>query len=143
MEYTPEQYKTLMKLVYLGNWMVNGIKISGDHIQKFNETEQQIFFDAKNFGCGTLVEYDENVKKYFPTQEFEEDKEVIKAQQDYNDEIFWAELIERMAQRDFISQYGVEGIKAMGEREQKEKLSEHTKRYVDEFEKNDLSRIKI
>lgn len=141
--YTPQQYEALMKLVYLGNWMINGIKISDEHVKKFNDIEQQIFSKAEEAGCGSLVEYDKSFKKYFPTQELEEDKEIASSQKEYNNEIFWAELIERLAQRDFVVQYGVEAIKTMGEREQKEKFSECVKRYVDEFEKNELKNIFI
>ncbi len=42
-----------------------------------------------------------------------------------------------------MAQYGMEAIKTMKEREQKEKFSEHVKRYVDEFEKNELTNIRI
>jgi hypothetical protein len=143
LKYTSEEYTTLMKLVYLGNWMMNGIKISEEHIRTFNDIEQKIFSDAEHYGCGALIEYDKHIKKYFPTQEFEEDAELVRGQRDYNDEIFWTELIERLAQRDFVSHYGDAAIRAMGERERKEKLSEHIKRYVDEFERHNLSRIHI
>jgi len=141
--YTPEQYEALMKLVYLGNWMVNGIKTSDERTKKFDAIEQRIFQDAEDAGCGSLSEYDEPLKKYFPTQALEEDTEIIGTQKEYNTEIFWAELVERLAQRDFMAQYGMEAIKTMKEREQKEKFSEHVKRYVDEFEKNELTNIRI
>lgn len=143
MMYTPEQYEALMKLVYLGNWMVNGIKISDERDKKFDAIEQRIFADAVDAGCGSLSEYDEALKKYFPTQELEENTDVLNAQKEYNTEIFWTELIERLAQRDFVAQYGMEAIKVMKEREQKEKFSEHVKRYVDEFEKNELANVVI
>lgn len=141
MMYTPEQYESLMKLVYLGNWMVNGIKISEERNKKFDTIQQRIFEDAEDAGCGNLAEFDENVKKYFPTQAFEEDAEITGVQKEYTAEIFWAELVERLAQRDFIAQYGMEKIKAMGEREHKERYSECVKRYVDEFEKNELTNL--
>lgn len=141
--YTPEQYENLMKLVYLGNWMINSIKVADEHVAKFNDIEQQIFSQAEAAGCGGFVEYDKNFKKYFPAQALEEDKEIVNSQKEYNNEIFWAELIERLAQMDFVAQYGMEAIKTMGEREQKEKFSKHVKRYVDEFEKNEIANVSV
>ncbi len=64
--YTPEQYEALMKLVYLGNWMVNGIKTSDERTKKFDAIEQRIFQDAEDAGCGSLSEYDEPLKNIFP-----------------------------------------------------------------------------
>ena len=141
--YTPEQYSALMKLVYLGNWMANGIKITDERNKKFDAIQQRIFQDAEDASCGRFAEYDEHLKKYFPTQEFEEDAEVVGAQKEYTAEIFWAELVERLAQRDFMAHYGMEKIKAMSEREQKKAYSEHVKRYVDEFEKNELAHLML
>lgn len=99
-----EQYKTLLKLCYLGNWMVNSFRNVEDNIEEFNDIEQHIFRFYKDFECDDLIEYDEEHDEYFPTRAFEEDQDEII--DEYNDDSFWEELTERLADRDLFMDYG-------------------------------------
>jgi len=50
MEITKEQYKTLLKLMYCGEWVLNSYKTGEDKVsQETDKFEQYIFSFAKEF----------------------------------------------------------------------------------------------
>lgn len=68
LQFTKEQYKTLLKLMYCGEWVLNSSKTSEDKVFKETDVfEQFIFSFAKEFKLEKWIEYDEELKKYFPT----------------------------------------------------------------------------
>ena len=68
---TKKQYETLMKLVYLGNWVVNGYK-KEDKAADTDHLENYIYAKAGDFGLGSLVFYDEEQDGYYPSTETED-----------------------------------------------------------------------
>ena len=70
---TKAQYKTLLTLVYCGEWVLNSYKTREDRVQKETDKfEQYIFSLAKENGLEKWIEYDEDLRKYFPTALMEE-----------------------------------------------------------------------
>ena len=65
---TKDQYENLIKLVYLGNWMINGIRLHDEQIKEYEELEQYIFSFAKDAGMEKYIVYDDGSKKYFPSK---------------------------------------------------------------------------
>ncbi|MFD2914857.1 hypothetical protein [Psychroserpens luteus] len=73
-ELTKEEYKTLLTIVYCGEWMLNSHKIKDDSTSKRTESlEQNIFSFAKDAGLEKWIEFDTEMKKYFPTADMEDD----------------------------------------------------------------------
>ena len=74
-ELTKEQYENLLEVVYLGNWMINAIRSGNkgdERIEKYDDIEQYILSFAKDFRLANFVEYNEELKQFFHTREFEE-----------------------------------------------------------------------
>lgn len=95
-EFTKAQYENLIKLLYLGNWMINAIR-TDDIVKKYDDVEQHIYSFAKDVGLNQYIEFDSELNKFFPTTELEEDEEMEKYREEYDDEI-----TDRLARRDFI-----------------------------------------
>jgi hypothetical protein len=73
-EITRDQYQTLLKLMYCGEWVLNSYKTTTDKVYKeTDEFEQYIFSFAKGFKLEKWIEYDDSLKKYFPTAQMEDD----------------------------------------------------------------------
>ena len=71
--FTKEQFQTLLKLLYLGEWVVNSYKSKEDKLYKESDNlEQHIFSFASKFGLENLIEYDQSLKKFVPTLTMEE-----------------------------------------------------------------------
>jgi len=142
-EFTKEQYDSLIKLVYLGNWMINSIRDGGKEIKKYDEIEQYIYSFAKEFGFENLIEYDAQIRQYFPTWELDDNPEVEPYRQDYENEVFWDELTDRLARRDFIKKYGERTVKGMTAEERMEKEQPFIEQYEKEFYKHGVDRLEI
>jgi hypothetical protein len=101
-EISKSQYKTLVKALFLASWVVNSHKTE-EPDDEFERLEQYIlsqgkFFDLKN------VEFDDKHGKYYHDREFEE--KTLKHLDEFVDESFWDELIDRLANRDFSGRTG-------------------------------------
>ncbi len=71
-KFTKEQYEDLIKIVYLGNWMINTFR-TDDRIEKFEELEQHILSYSREFGLQESIIYDDSLKKYYFTKSLEEE----------------------------------------------------------------------
>lgn len=141
-KFTKEQYENLMKLVYLGNWMINAIR-TDDRVKKYDELKHYIFSFAKDAGLDRYIDYDEKSGKYYPSIELEEDAEIEQYMDDYNDENFWEELIHNLARRDLIETYGEDAIRKMSFEELFEKEEPFIEKYADEFEEQGIKNLVI
>jgi len=66
--FTKNQFQTLLQLLYLGEWVANSYKIKEDKLYKESDSlEQHIFSFAAQFGLENLIEYDHSLKKFVPT----------------------------------------------------------------------------
>ena len=84
-KFTKDQYENLIKLVYLGNWMINGIRLHDEQVEKYEEIEQYIFSFAKDKEMEKYIIYDDESKKYFPTEELEMKGDIEGYRQEYED----------------------------------------------------------
>jgi hypothetical protein len=72
-EFTKDQYKTLLKLMYCGEWVLNSHKTGEDKVSRETDKfEQYIFSFAKEFKLEKWIENDDADKKYFPSASMEE-----------------------------------------------------------------------
>lgn len=142
-ELTPAQYETLLKLVYLGEWMANGIRTEEERDERVHQAAQHFYSYADEAGSPSLVEYDKKYRQYFPTSALDEDPEVMRFREEYDDEVFWDELIEKLSMRDFVRRYGEGQWFSSGMHESTELQSSFIKRYVDEFEANGVDNLVI
>jgi len=141
-ELTKEQLADLVKVVYMGNWMINGVHLQSERVKKFDEIEQLIYAQAAKNGLEDYVEFDSSCGEYFPRTEFEESAEMEGYKKGYDEETFWEGLVDKMANRDFIAKFGEEAIKKMDQHERFEKLYEFINKYEDYFESRGIDGLK-
>lgn len=68
--------------------------------------EDYIFSYAHDFGLDELVDHEEkDGDKYYPTRTFEEETDVQDLIEEYDNETFWEEIIERFSDRDFMQKF--------------------------------------
>ena len=93
LELSPEQYKELLKLVYVGDWVID----ETENIV-LNDMVQTVFSKAEEAGLKGLVEFNKEQNLFVPSLQM--DEEVIDLINDYDDECFWDTLIFGLAERD-------------------------------------------
>jgi hypothetical protein len=125
-----EQYKNLLLMSYLGNWIVNAHRVEAD--EAFEAAASRIYFHAKSAGAGRLVERDAESGRYYPTCDLEELAHPwVDA---YDNETFWDELIDRLSERDLVAKHGRNACEQMTIEERFGNLEEFETRYGEEFE---------
>jgi hypothetical protein len=130
-----KEYKKLLDLVYLGNWMVNSFKID-DQVQDYEDLEQLILSKASDFNQQEYIFYDEDSEEYFTNRKFED--EIDEYIQQYDNYTFWDELPSRLAIRDMRRQIGP--VKTLNDDHWGIKY-EIEEAYAQEFEKNELKNV--
>ncbi len=134
-EFTKEQYASLMKLVYLGNYMANGNRMDDEVIDDFNDLEDYIFGKAKEAGLERYVDEGTNEDEGDPIAYPSEllDEEVSEYIEEFESQIFWDELIDLLTKRDMIKKYGEDKLEAMEIEDLISKESEIYDKYAEEF----------
>lgn len=125
---TPKQYRALVNLVYLGEWMANSGRGPADVIQEYQDVSELLYARAKDAGLEAYVE-----KEMEPVLE--------PHIEEYDEENFWDKLEYRLSARDLERQFGREAISKMSPEEFFKNLEAHQNRYAEAFEKNGLSNL--
>lgn len=140
-ECTKEEFKTLMDLVYAGNLLINGTRPQAERIKNYADMEQMLYKMAQEFELGDLVEYSEEFGEYMPTHEYEED-EFNDYIDEYDTNVFWEELVMRLARRDALN-YAGDVDQNITKAALKEMQLGFEEKYQEEIEANGLMNLKI
>ena len=96
LELTRKQYRRLLDMVYIGNWVLNSTR-GEDRIPDYDEVESLLFAKAAEEGMPILAEvYNGEV---IPSRAFAEGG-IHEAIMDYEDNVFFDILAEDLARRD-------------------------------------------
>jgi len=140
-DFTNKQYIQLLKILYLGTWMTDAF--NAEPSGECDDLEQHVLSFASDFGFKDHVAYDENLKTYSCTGEFQKSSGVTQMIGQYDEDVFWYELTHRMAERDFIRVYGTEPIGKMSIEERFERQDEYIKWYEEEFGINGIEHLAV
>ncbi|MBD3329167.1 hypothetical protein GF357_01595 [Candidatus Dojkabacteria bacterium] len=144
-ELTKKQFLALMKAVYIGNWIANAQTIPSDKKKnEYDKIEDLIFSFAGKFGYKRFVDHEEkDGDSFYPTRWFEEETDVHKKIQEYEDDSFWDELIDRMARLTMSQRYSKKELEEFTQDEFLEEFFQIQHAIAKEFEKFGISRLKI
>lgn len=126
---TQKQFRRLLDLVYIGNWVLNSTR-GDDRIQEYDEVESRVFAHCLDHNMAKLVELYNG--ELIPSRAFAEGgiHEAIMA---YEDVTFFEILAEELA------------LKDLGEptRENYNDILERMEEYMGEFEENGTDHITV
>ena len=135
-ELSEEQYKTLLKMVYLGEWVCQSY--NEEPSQAVEEVEQLIYKASEGTDQNKWLELDKKTKRFFPTVDME--GEMLEYIDEYDDNVFWDELVDRLAERDLINKHGEEKISKLSFEERIEEEDPIIEKYEEEFSKNGIEK---
>ena len=87
--------------------------------------------------------YDEQMGKYFPTREHDENSPVRPFIEEFEENTFWDELADRLADRDMLRKIGEKKLLSMTREQRFEAHFDFEGRYQQEFEKHGIGRLEI
>jgi len=129
LELTDKQFRRLLDLVYVGNWIMNSARIE-DRIVEFDDVESAVFKHCENVDMSMLAETFHG--KIIPSREFCEGgiHEVIS---EYENVVFFEILAEELARRDMQD--------AGTDENDEQELCRRMTAYIHEFERNGTDNI--
>lgn len=142
-QFTREEYKGLLDLAMITNWVLHVFETEENpETLEYDKIIQKIYAGAKEQGLGDLVAYDEEINGYFPTPDYEEESEVMDLLEDFEDNLFWFGLAQRMALKTLVDQEGIETYDELFDETNAAKLHALEARFAEEFYENGLNNIK-
>ena len=130
-ELTEKEYRRLLDMVYIGNWILNSTR-SSDRFQDYDKVESKIFSYCKDHGMQALIERWNG--EVVPSRAFSEGG-IHEAIMDYEDAVFFDILAEELARRDM----DYAPISAQNYDELVARIDE----YMEEFEQNGTDRLQL
>jgi hypothetical protein len=141
---TKKEYKTLLEVLEITDWILHAHKTDQpEESSSFRELEQKIFALAKDFGYGHLIEYDPELQRFFTTKEFEDTSRGMEFIEDFENDSFWEDLIERLVERDLIREMGEKKYLSLDPLDRVKEEEPFWEKYGDEFEALGVDRLEI
>ncbi len=131
LELTKKQYRRLLDLVYIGNWVLNSTR-GEDRIPDYDEVESLVFGKAAGEGMGVVAEVYQG--EIIPSRAFAEGG-IHEAIMDYEDNVFFEILAEDLARRD-MDDVPIDDSNYA-------ELASRIDAYIDEFEEHGTDNITI
>ena len=139
---TNKEYRTLVEALELASWVLHAhAEEERKETKRFRELEQNILSFAKDSGMKNEISYDPKLEEYLPTRQFEE--QVLRYIDEYNEDTFWEELIDRLVKRDLMLQEGTEGYANLSFDQRFQKEDPIRLKYETEFENNGLDNVVV
>ena len=102
---------------------------------------QKLYHEAYENGLTKEIEYDEEAKDYFLSEDWEEETQVRDFIEEYEDASFWEELTFRLADRDIDRK--MNGKPPKNFEEHVAMFTKIQSKYEEEFEKNRLENLEL
>lgn len=139
-ELSKEQHKSLVKLIFYGDWVLHANKIGAEgQDRNAEELREYIFSQKEKFSLESWfkdLKYGEELKEEIIMNLLEE---VVF---EYNEETFWFYLIKKLAERDALKEIQSRG-KLISEEEQEDILFKYEEKYEEAFEYKELDRLQL
>ena len=127
---TKKQYVELLETSYLARFMIEAYQL--DTGERYAETDQHLLSHAQDFGY--KAEEDSDLNQRFVNDETAEPLHRLIGE--YNDCVFWEELVLRLASRDLARKLGQEALESLSPEEYESRLEPLMEAYRREFEDN-------
>ena len=126
---TEKEFRRLLDLVYIGNWILNSTRAS-DRFEDYDIVQEKLFSQCPRCGMDSLIQRWKG--HVFPSRAYENGG-IHEAIADYEDAVFFDILAEELARRDL----NYEGLRETDE------LARRMDEYMDEFEKNGIDNLRV
>lgn len=139
---TKKEYKVLVDMLEIADWVLRSYRLEDDpETAEYQALGQKFLALAKDMGARNLVDFDAETGRYYASAVHEEKSRMMEFIDEYNNDVFWDELAERLALRDLVRAEGEERIRAMNFDERSEKIETLRGAYLDEFHANGITRL--
>jgi hypothetical protein len=120
--------------------MVNAYR-TDDYLTEYSDVVSHIFALTEEAGLEGKAVKNEKEDKYLPSYDFEESLQDFISQ--YDSFCFWEELINRLAERDALREFGSTPLDKIDLEEYLEEKSKYLRKYEQEVEENGIRHLEL
>lgn len=131
LDLTKQQYRYLLDLVYIGNWVMNSTR-DNDRITEYDEIASTVFSHCDDLGMKTLIQHRNGT--VFASQQFK-DGGIHEVIEQHEDTIFYELLAQEFALRDVPN--------ATMTPDAYQEMVERFNHYMDEFSSHGTNHIRL
>ncbi|MDR2674385.1 MAG: hypothetical protein LBC18_05825 [Opitutaceae bacterium] len=144
---TQKEYARLLELAYMGMWVADSRDEGSDDAPpgRYEAVYQMLLRNAPVMGCANLVQGDPDSGAPMEESDELEDGRAGELIEKFENDCFWDELCDRLAERDLEREQSRNPAKDMPSEEDfaygMDRVDELSARYRDEFMKHDLDNV--
>lgn len=141
---TQREYRLLLDLLLTADWVIHGHRREEPAgAEPYRMLVQKFLSLAGEFDLDDLVEIDHERNEYRPTERFEQETGAWRLLDEYDDLVFWEELIVRLAERDISKMPGKGDLEGMSGEEYDRLAQPLEEKYAGEFFEHGLERLTL
>ena len=144
-EITANEYRNLLDILHLAEVVLAGHRREDDpRSASHRALIQKLYAHAYAEGLERLISYNEKIKTYVPTEEFEQDTLVHAVIDEFGNHLFWDELINKLSVRDAAKMSGgMERLNALSDDERQAVEGPIRQHYIREFSTNGIANLGV
>ena len=141
---SPEQFKTLLRMVYIANTVVNGHR-DADFAAEYDDLEQYVFSRAKDAGFPAATSRHQlaGEEHHHPSTAFDNDPEVNALLDQYDIHVMLELLAEKLAENEIESKFGPNAKDKMPSTDYENLTEEFAESFSKEFVANGFKNIVV
>jgi len=144
-EITATEYRDLLDILHIADVAMSGHRREEDsRTARHRALIQKLYALAGGEGLERLISYDDTVKRYIPTEDFEKSTLAHLVIEEFGDHYFWDLLISRLTERDAAQMAGgSERLQALNDIDRRHAEGLIRQRYLAEFAANGVANLEV
>ncbi len=144
-EISAQEYRELLDILHIADVVMFGHRREDDkRTGRHREIIQRLYALAHGEGLDELISYNESVKKYIPTDKFEQNALAHVLINEFGEHLFWEELISRLSVRDAAQiAGGIDRLDAMNDSDRQTLEGSVRQRYIEEFSAHGMANLAV
>jgi glutamine synthetase len=103
--FTKKEYHLLVTMIEIADWVLNAHHADDQpKTKEYKNLRNKILSYAREMGMGDC--YYQEEEEYFETKEHEENSDQMAFIEEYNENTFWDQLVNKLVDRDYEKKYG-------------------------------------
>ena len=140
-----KEYRYLLDIIHVADAIMSGHRREQDQrSEQHRALIQKLYALASGEGLSQLISYNESMKRYFPTEDFEHNTLAHAVIDEFADHLFWDGLISRLTARDAaLIAGGTERLSAMSDGDRQQVDGPIRQRYIAEFSLHGVANLEV
>jgi hypothetical protein len=141
--FTKKEYQALVEMLLMADWVLTAHELDPDPAKEpYAAIRKKVLAYHKEMGMEDAFRYDPKEDEYLETAEYEEQSKHMRFIREYDEQSFWSEFADKLAQRDLAEQLRRQGGSLDGAA-RAEKFFELMTRYEEELSENGLDNVRL